>query len=97
MNNYFHTLKVRGEVKQQERIILKNIFARANNQRLRKAFWNWKIKDSLTKLSYDLYHTGPVRVQEWKANQKVNIMAQFLREEGYTEDEVNGLIKRIDQ
>jgi hypothetical protein len=66
----------------------KGAYMKCFGRRLRDAFNWWKKKTNIEELKYDLYHTGPVRAEYWLAMRDIENMKQFMRDQHYTEDEI---------
>lgn len=67
----------------------KSVFGKQGNARLRDAFYWWKKKHALEDLAQEMHETGPVRAQHWLAEKDIENMKQFMRDQHYTELEIN--------
>lgn len=59
------------------------------SKRLRDAFNWWKRKHEMCELAKECHETGPVRAEHWLAEKEIENMKQFMRDEHYTELEIN--------
>lgn len=74
---------------------LKTAFGKFHSERVRDAFLWWKRKSELDELSQDLHETGPVRAEYWRSMRQIENMKEFLRNEKYTESEIEILYEGV--
>ena len=75
----------------QKQSRLKAVFGKCMSGRYRNAFQWWKKIHDKAELSQDLHDTGPARAEYWRSMREIENMKDFLREEKYTEDEVENI------
>jgi len=51
---------------------------------MRDAFEWWRKKHELQELAKDLYETGPVRAEYWKAERSIKNLKEFMADQHYT-------------
>ena len=56
--------------------------------RVRKAFYWWKDKSELIELKAEMTECGPERAQYFEAMREIQNLKDFMREEGFTEKEI---------
>jgi len=73
----------------------KAIFAKLGVSRLRESFYRWKRNDDKLNLLQDMYYSGPVRAEGWEADREFLNLVEFMRSEGFTDDECEQIADRV--
>ena len=71
------------------------VIRRYATQGLRNAFTWWKKQDEKEKLVDYNYYVGPVRADYWEASREIDNLKNFMREERFTESQIESTVHKI--